>query len=124
MGKIAAKWTKIKNDIRTDHNLTTFRHSIVLAAKALPSASVRYGIQKVPVVQWLPSYAPKWLINDIISGITVGVLLIPQALVFAALAGIPLQDGLLASWIPGVIYFFMGTSKGTKLYIYLFGCKS
>jgi len=112
MGKVADRWAGIKTGIKTDTNLTRARHGVVRGAKALPSTTGRYMIQKVPVVQWLPRYSPTWLINDFIAGITVGLLLIPQALAYAALAGIPLQVGLLASWLPSAIYFFQGTSKG------------
>jgi sodium-independent sulfate anion transporter 11 len=111
-GKIAVKWNSFKNGVRTDENLTRVRHGVVWAVKALPSATGRYMIQKVPVVQWLPKYSPKWVFSDFIAGVTVGVLMIPQALAYAALAGLPLQVGLLASWIPSALYFFQGTSKG------------
>lgn len=133
---MAARFNKLKQSLRADHNLTAAQHSIVRAAKAFPTSvsvlvafkkclahlnpranspqSVKYATEKVPVLQWLPNYLPKWLINDAIAEISVGVLLIPQALAFAALAGIPLQDGLLASWLPPLIYYFMGTSKGME----------
>ena len=112
MDTVATKWAEVKYFFRTDDNLTRARHGVVQGVKALPSASGQYLIQKIPVVRWLPHYAPKWIVNDFVAGITVGVVLIPQALAFAALAGLPVQDGLLASWLPSAIYFIMGTSKG------------
>jgi len=84
--------------------------------KQLPSASARYLLQKAPIIQWLPKYSPRWLINDAIAGLTVGVILVPQALAYAKIAGIPLQDGLLASWLPSMLYFIMGTSKGIQIF--------
>lgn len=110
-GKISVKWAKLKDDIRTDENLTRARRGIVRGAKGLPSATGRYMIQKVPVVQWLPRYSPRWIFSDFIAGVTVGLLMIPQALAYAALAGLPMQVGLIASWIPSALYFFQGTSK-------------
>ena len=112
MGRIAAKWAALKYELRSDENLTRARHGIVRGVRAVPSATGQYLIQKVPVVQWLPNYKPMWIFNDAGAGITVGVLLVPQALAYASLAGIPLQDGLLASWLPSAIYAIMGTSKG------------
>jgi sodium-independent sulfate anion transporter 11 len=112
MGKIGERVMKIKNGFRYDHNFNALRRSLVRAGKALPTSTQKYAVQKVPILQWLPNYIPKWLLSDIIAGVTVGFLLIPQALAFAALAGIPLQDGLLASWLPALIYSVMGTSKG------------
>jgi MFS superfamily sulfate permease-like transporter len=54
----------------------------------------------------------RWLLNDLIAGLTVGLMLIPQGLSYAKLAGIPVQYGLMSSWLPSAIYAFMGTSKG------------
>lgn len=112
---LRTKLRNTKESLKNDHNLKAARRSIVRGAHALPSAASRWAVQKVPMVEWLPKYSPKWLINDIIAGVTVGFLLIPQALAFAALAGIPLQDGLIASWLPPLIYSIMGTSKGRSL---------
>lgn len=68
--------------------------------------------KKIHFVRWFPNYAPRWLADDIIAGVTFALVLVPQALAFAALAGVPLQQGLFASCLPSAIYFFMGTSKG------------
>lgn len=95
-----------------DNNVDRAKRAVRNGVSNLPGATGRYLLQKVPVVQWLPKYSPRWIINDVIAGLTVGVILVPQALAYAKIAGIPLQDGLLASWLPSVLYFFMGTSKG------------
>ncbi|KAH9221764.1 sulfate permease-like protein [Leptodontidium sp. 2 PMI_412] len=94
-----------------DNNVDRAKRAVRNGVSNLPGATGRYLLQKVPVVQWLPKYSPRWIINDVIAGLTVGVILVPQALAYAKIAGIPLQDGLLASWLPSVLYFFMGTSK-------------
>ncbi|KAF7950704.1 uncharacterized protein EAE97_002256 [Botrytis byssoidea] len=111
MGKIATKLREIKEGLRNDENLTRGRKGFVRGMKALPSSTGRYLVRKIPFVHWFPNYAPRWLVDDMIAGVTVALVLIPQALASAALAGIPLQQGLFASWLPSVIYFFMGTSK-------------
>ncbi|ESZ93939.1 hypothetical protein SBOR_5698 [Sclerotinia borealis F-4128] len=111
MGKIAKRIREIKEGIRNDENLTRGRRGFVRGIKALPSSTARYLVQKIPFVRWLPNYDPRWLMDDIIAGVTVALVLVPQALASAAIAGVPLQQGLLASWLPSAIYFFMGTSK-------------
>ncbi|KAF7868616.1 hypothetical protein EAF04_005147 [Stromatinia cepivora] len=111
MGRIAKKLREIKEGIRNDENLIRGRRGIVRGIKALPLSTGKYLIQKIPFVQWFPNYAPRWLLDDVIAGVTVALVLIPQALASAALAGVPLQQGLFASWLPSAIYFFMGTSK-------------
>lgn len=81
------------------------------AFRAAPSVAAQYLIERVPVVHWLPRYNPRWLLNDTLAGITVGVLLIPQSLAYAKIATIPGEYGLMSSWLPNFLVFIMGTSK-------------
>ncbi|RYN93628.1 hypothetical protein AA0120_g4297 [Alternaria tenuissima] len=81
------------------------------AVRAAPSVAGQYLLQKAPIIQWLPKYNPRWLLNDTLAGITVGVLLIPQSLAYAKIATIPGQYGLMSSWLPNFLYLVMGTSK-------------
>jgi sodium-independent sulfate anion transporter 11 len=106
----------IREGFETDENIQRASRHLRNGARAFPSATGRYLIEKVPVVQWISKYAPRWIVNDLIAGLTVGVILVPQALAYAKIAGIPLQDGLLASWLPGTLYFIMGTSKGKSMH--------
>lgn len=103
---------KFNREIRTDANLTRVARGVAKGARALPAGTGRYLLRKIPAASWLPNYSIIWLIDDLIAGLSVGALLVPQALVFSAFSGIPFQNGLLASWLPGIIYAFMGTSKG------------
>ncbi|KAH8898116.1 sulfate permease [Thozetella sp. PMI_491] len=102
---------KVKEHVRTDETISrtaaTFRSSL----KKLPSATVQYAVEKVPIVQWLPSYDPRWILSDLIAGMTIGVMMIPQALAYAKIATIPGEFGLYSSWLPAALYVFMGTSK-------------
>ena len=41
-----------------------------------------------PIVKWLPSYSLEYLQRDVIAGVTVGLMVVPQALAFASVAGI------------------------------------
>ena len=54
---------------------------------------------------------PVFLKNDFVAGITVALILIPQSLAYAQLAGLPAQYGLYAALIPPVIAAFFGSSK-------------
>ncbi len=65
----------------------------------------------LPVLQWLPSYKRAYLTGDISAGITVGILLIPQGMAYAMIAGLPPVFGLYASLVPQFIYALMGTSR-------------
>lgn len=65
----------------------------------------------IPVFQWLPRYKKELLQGDLIAGITTAVMLIPQAMAYALLAGLPPVVGLYASIIPLIVYAIFGTSR-------------
>ena len=112
-------FTRFREGFATDHNIRRAKRDGGRALRALPSASAHYLVEKVPVVYWLPKYNPRWIANDLLAGITVGVLLIPQSLAYAKIATIPGQYGLMSSWLPNFLYFFMGTSKGRLFPLHL-----
>lgn len=66
---------------------------------------------KLPVLDWAKKYKPEYLTGDITAGITVGIMLIPQGMAYAMLAGLPPIYGLYASIFPLIIYALLGTSR-------------
>ena len=64
-----------------------------------------------PILQWLPQYKRAWLSGDIAAGITVGIMLVPQGMAYAMIAGLPPVFGLYAALIPQIVYAIMGTSR-------------
>ncbi|ORX93164.1 hypothetical protein K493DRAFT_181305, partial [Basidiobolus meristosporus CBS 931.73] len=69
----------------------------------------------LPFVTWAPHYNKKWLIGDLIAGITIGILIVPQALAYAQLATVPLQYGLYSSFVGTALYCFFGTSRDISI---------
>lgn len=65
----------------------------------------------IPALEWLPKYRSDWLKSDIFAGLTVGVMLVPQGMAYALLAGMPPIYGLYGGLIPLLIYAFLGTSR-------------
>tara|TARA_R100000322_G_scaffold69528_1_gene43778 strand:- start:4672 stop:6444 length:1773 start_codon:yes stop_codon:yes gene_type:complete len=64
-----------------------------------------------PAVAEIRQYSRQNLPDDLVAGLMTAVLLIPQALAYAALAGLPVEVGLYASILPPVVYALMGTSR-------------
>ena len=65
----------------------------------------------IPILDWLPNYNKAWLSGDISSGITVGIMLIPQGIAYAMIAGLPPIYGLYTAMIPQLVYAIFGTSR-------------
>ena len=64
-----------------------------------------------PLFNWLPSYQKEWIRYDVVAGLTASAVVIPKAMAYAAIAGLPLVVGLYTSLVPLVVYAIMGTSR-------------
>jgi SulP family sulfate permease len=65
----------------------------------------------IPLLQWAPNYSRQALSNDLIAALIVTIMLIPQSLAYALLAGLPPEAGLYASIVPILLYSVFGTSR-------------
>lgn len=65
----------------------------------------------LPILDWLTKYKSEWLRGDIVAGLTVGVMLIPQGMAYAMIAGMPPIYGLYTSIVPILLYAILGTSR-------------
>lgn len=65
----------------------------------------------IPILQWLPKYEKEQLKGDLSAGLTVGIMLIPQGMAYAMLAGLEPIHGLYAVTIPLLLYAVFGTSR-------------
>ena len=66
---------------------------------------------RVPAFAWLGSYEGSWLKADVVAGLTTGAVVIPKAMAYATIAGLPLQVGLYTAFLPMVVYALLGTSR-------------
>jgi len=64
-----------------------------------------------PATSWLPKYSQADWRGDWPAGLTVGIMLIPQGMAYAMIAGLPVVYGLYAALLPQIVYGLMGTSR-------------
>src|SRR5438270_1393147 len=64
---------------------------------------------------WLTSYRKDWLRLDVVAGVTAAAVIIPKAMAYATIAGLPVQVGLYTAFLPMVIYAVLGTSRALSV---------
>ncbi len=64
---------------------------------------------------WLTTYRKAWLRPDVIAGLTTAAVVIPKAMAYATIAGLPVQVGLYTAFVPMVIYAVLGTSRALSV---------
>ncbi|XP_014238195.1 sodium-independent sulfate anion transporter-like [Trichogramma pretiosum] len=67
--------------------------------------------KRIPIIQWLPHYRKEYIVSDMVAGFTVGLTVIPQAIAYANVAGLPLQYGLYSSFMACFVYTIFGSCK-------------
>lgn len=72
---------------------------------------LQYFINLFPFTHWILRYNVQWLIGDLVAGITVGAVVVPQSMAYARLAQLPVEYGLYSSFMGVLIYWFFATSK-------------
>ncbi len=65
----------------------------------------------LPILHWLPAYQKSWLGMDIIAAVTVWAVMVPEAMAYAGIAGVPPLVGLYTVPIPLIAYALFGTSR-------------
>lgn len=68
-------------------------------------------VRFLPILGWLPSYKFSYFGKDALAGLTVGIVLIPQGMAYAMIAGLPPVYGLYAALLPLFVYTILGTSR-------------
>ncbi|KAG7456244.1 hypothetical protein MATL_G00249700 [Megalops atlanticus] len=70
------------------------------------------ALSLLPIIGWMRIYRIKeWLLSDIVSGISTGLVAVLQGLAYSLLASLPAWYGLFAAFFPVITYFFLGTSR-------------
>jgi high affinity sulfate transporter 1 len=69
----------------------------------------------LPVLEWLWSYRKEWLPSDLMAGLTSAAVVLPKALAYATIAGLPVQVGLYTAFAPPLIYAILGSSRALSV---------
>ncbi|KRZ50748.1 Solute carrier family 26 member 6 [Trichinella nativa] len=102
-------------------NAGDYRPAEALSAKGLwrqwttaalkPANLSTFLRRRFPLIDWLPKYNFRSnFLHDLLAGLTVGIMLIPQSMAYGTLAGLDPAHGLYTSFFPGLIYFIIGSS--------------
>lgn len=75
------------------------------------SSGTAHGPFYLAVPEWVRAYQRDWFKPDVIAGLTAAAVVIPKALAYATVAGLPIQVGLYTAFLPMVIYAVLGTSR-------------
>jgi SulP family sulfate permease len=65
----------------------------------------------IPAPDWLREYRVEWFRLDLVAGLTAAAVVIPKAMAYATIAGLPVQVGLYTALVPMVIYALLGASR-------------
>ncbi|XP_066159016.1 sodium-independent sulfate anion transporter-like isoform X2 [Euwallacea fornicatus] len=83
--------------------------------KARKKCTKKTLYKRLPILGWLPKYDKTCVIGDILAGITVGLMVIPQGLAYSGIAGLPTQYGLYTSFLGAIVYIFFGSCKDVPM---------
>jgi len=65
----------------------------------------------LPVLDWIRDYRGEWLRLDLVAGLTTAAVVVPKAMAYATVAGLPVEVGLYTAFVPMVIYAILGTAR-------------
>lgn len=124
-GAVKSNESRAPDDERSQENDTSVKHTVdrtyleheptvwetVKELAPTASSAAQYFRNLFPCIGWVPRYNWQWLLGDCIAGLTVGLVVIPQAMAYALLATLSPDFGLYTSFAGAATYWLFGTSK-------------
>ena len=103
----------LAKDLPADAFLETPAGTDEFIREILPTGAgiKRYLLSLFPFVTWIHHYNLTWLMSDLIAGVTVGFVVVPQGMAYALLAKLPVEYGLYTSFVGFILYWAFATSK-------------
>ncbi|XP_051857550.1 chloride anion exchanger [Antechinus flavipes] len=114
---VVARQVYSQNAFSEEHKKMKRYHKTILdhfrrCCRCSSRKAKKIALSLFPLASWLPAYRVKeWLLSDIVSGISTGLVAVLQGMAFALLVNIPPSYGLYAAFFPVIVYFFFGTSR-------------
>ncbi|XP_077120847.1 prestin [Ranitomeya variabilis] len=95
---------------------TSLLHNVAQSCRCTVKKTKTQLYSFLPILKWLPRYPVKeYLLGDLISGLSTGVMQLPQGLAYALLASVPPVFGLYSSFYPVFLYTFFGSSRHVSI---------
>ncbi len=69
----------------------------------------------IPISEWLAGYQADWLQFDLIAGLVTAAVIIPKAMAYATVAGLPVEVGLYTAFVPVLVYAILGSSRSLSV---------
>jgi high affinity sulfate transporter 1 len=66
---------------------------------------------RLPLLEWLSRYRSEWLRPDVLAGLTTAAVVIPKAMAYATVAGLPIEIGIYTAIVPALVYAALGTAR-------------
>lgn len=82
-----------------------------MGAKGRKCCSMQSVKRFFPISSWLPTYRPRFLVDDLVAGLTVGLTAVAQGIAYGAIAGLPPVYGLYSAFMGSFTYIIFGTCK-------------
>ncbi|EPB89551.1 hypothetical protein HMPREF1544_03635 [Mucor circinelloides 1006PhL] len=98
-----------------DYTPVPFKIKAKAFLRQLPNFFKAYFASIFPILQWIHRYNLTWLVQDVIAGVTVGIVIVPQSMAYAKIANLDPQYGLYTSFVGVTLYCFFGTSKDISI---------
>ncbi len=80
-----------------------------------PARTLTSRLGALPLLTWRKGYQRAWLRSDIVAGLVAGAVVIPQAMAYATIAGMPVQIGLYTCLVPMLVYVLLGGSRAMSV---------
>ena len=90
---------------------TKGRHAAIGFRRDLSARPASIAQRLLPILGWLPGYRRDWLLPDVLAGLAVWAVMVPEGMAYAGIVGVPPIMGLYTIVPPLIAYALLGTSR-------------